>query len=1839
MTATYLNFDLLIDRSLQAQRYRARVLQSPAGEDSGDFSLPFRPDELADFLWRTAGGTRHLGAAPEEAESALDARAFGSRLYQAALAGPVGNLLRRSLDEAERRGAGLRIRLRLDRAALDLAELPWEFLFAPDLDRFLVLSDQTPIVRYIELDRPVQPLAARLPLTVLAVVANPSDVPPLAVEREWQNLQAALDPLVQYGVIALERLEAATLPALQARLRRGGSAPVHLLHFVGHGTFDAEANTGGLVFEDERGRAALATAETLGMLLHDHAALRLIFLNACEAAQSGRRDPFAGVAQRLVQQGAPAVLAMQFRVTDAAAIALSQTFYQALADGLPADTALSQARKAIAAAGNPWEWATPVLFSRAEDNRLFDLRDALPAPPCPYPGMVPFREADARFFYGREGEIQQMLDHLRHQRFLLVIGPSGSGKSSLIAAGLLPRLEKSTYFPPGFWLVRAMRPLDHPLSALAACLEGDVGQPEQAVAALLAAHAPAQRLLLVIDQFEETFSLADKAERQQFMAALQALRRSPQCALVLALRADFYPDLMNSDLWPVDPGQRLEVAILRGDALRRAIRQPAADVEVDIDDALIERLVADLAGEPGALPMLQETLVLLWERMRRRQITLGDYEQLGEGERSGLAVAVARKADATVAELAPAEQVIAQRIFLRLIQFGEGRRDTRRQLPVADLRNVADDDQAFERTLEHLARNRLLTTSGEERGARRVDIAHEALITGWPRLQEWVSQRRAAEQTRRRLEGKASEWVQTGQRGGLLDEYELQEAEHWLASEDAEELGYSQVLVDLVQASNRAIAQAKAEKEAQTQRLIEEQRLRAEEGEQAARGLRKRLVAATAAVVIAVIALVVAVAFGAESSRQRNRAESALTTAEAERAAAQLQAAIAQIGELAAESKSVVVDAPQLGLLLAAEAVNKSLSLGEEYGSVKAEQVLLDALTMAGGTSLAAPGSQIYGLVFSEDGRWLAAQSTWDAPTRLWDMNADGTGRPRQRWIATVDLLPDDPDMLLAGSPSPPGSSAVPSMPPANPDKFPSVSPPLVLDSNVPSFAPVDPGGSTGAPAPLTAKDASVSLTHVDDPNVGYPAEFSPDGRWVAVYHIGDDRVRLWSLGKGLAEPASTILDGVASEGAFSPDSCQLATGDLLGVIRVWDVCESYPPAEPLTWAGHAITVTAVAYSPDSRWLATAAGSDVVKLWDMKQAQPFVSPRVLDNNVFVDQLEWSADGRWLLASANGRHLRVWRITDVAREQANVASEPMLQQGASRFALSRSGGWLVMVENHGASSATPERFDVTFFKLQPESPQPDLVSTCSFFGTAESVTISQDGHWIAVTIDDDDILLLDPNSANLCTGPTLKAPRGVLVETLFSPDSRWLAARTEYQQIAHLWQLPLVVDQAEPIVLYGHDASISAAAFSADNRWLATGGIDGEIRLWDLASATIGAALPVTFHKGYDPCNAGCKIVATPDSKWIATPYVRGDSEGIAFWEIGLQARAEPSFLCRSERGYWSVWDVLDMAYNAEARMLAIMHDNGVDLFDVDFLSQTCAPKMAGEQNRPWPDLTATGFSRDGRWLILQNVEGQSFQLWDMTGDLNARTIPCRASFPPDGASLTGQVLLRGHLIAWGSDGSGATWCRDRLLEDTAVESVSSANQQWGAINRGDDPVSETNIWNLDLTEPQVIRSLSGSGSTGRVLAIENSGRWFAQNDGTGFSVFRLDTGAIEMPPLVSQPEPTSDAAFSEDGRWFAAVSEDGVIRVWNTAQLAPRGLLLFHLDPDETQTGRWAGASVSFSPDSQWLIGFSTTVVKMWPLSAQTWINQACQVAARPMTSNEMWLHRGDMSDPQLCLK
>ncbi len=362
----YLDFDLLIE-CIAGGKYRARVLNSPVGQAVTEFSVPFSDLELENFLLRvgrTRRGMRRIDS--PEMESA---KAFGGRLFGAVFDGEVRGCLRSSMDEANRQGLGLRIRMRLCDAP-ELAALPWEYLYNPALNRFLVLSTETPLIRYLELPERIQPLMVKPPLRILVMISSPSDYAALDVDREWEKLDQALNDLQQRGLVTLERLDTASLSALQRVLRKG---QYHIFHFVGHGGFKEQTQDGVLVMEDDANRGHPVSGQDLGTLLHDHRSLRLVVLNACEGARSSRTDPFAGTAQNLIQQGIPAVIAMQFEVTDEAAISLSREFYGAVADGYPVDAALAEARKAIFAAGNDVEWGTPVLYLRAPDGRIFDV--------------------------------------------------------------------------------------------------------------------------------------------------------------------------------------------------------------------------------------------------------------------------------------------------------------------------------------------------------------------------------------------------------------------------------------------------------------------------------------------------------------------------------------------------------------------------------------------------------------------------------------------------------------------------------------------------------------------------------------------------------------------------------------------------------------------------------------------------------------------------------------------------------------------------------------------------------------------------------------------------------------------------------------------------------------------------------------------------------------------------------------------------------------------------------------------------------------------------------------------------------------------------------------------------------------------------------------------------------------------------------------------------------------------------------------------------------------------------------------------------------------------------
>ncbi len=385
---TYRDFDLRIARYGESQDYRANVRDSQGREASEEFRLPFTEQELEDFLLRLRTPPRR--AERNEPQKMKTAKDFGGRLFEAAFHGELLGCLRTSLAEAKALKVGLRLRLRM-RKAPELVDLPWEYLYDPSCNRFFALSVRTPVVRDLELTERIPPLSVSPPLRVLVMLSNPRDYTELDAENEWRQLNEALSGLKDLGLVDLLRLDEATLEALQRRLRL---QEFHVLHFIGHGGFSEEDQAGVLILETETGQGDPIRGENLGTVLHDHEPLRLVVLNVCEGSRGSHGDPFAGVAQTLIQQGIPAVVAMQSKVTNKTALTLAYEFYRALADGYPVDAGLTEARKTVSFQ-YCIEWGTPVLYLRAVDGHIFDTEGRIAGSSRADSGTVP-RYPDSR---------------------------------------------------------------------------------------------------------------------------------------------------------------------------------------------------------------------------------------------------------------------------------------------------------------------------------------------------------------------------------------------------------------------------------------------------------------------------------------------------------------------------------------------------------------------------------------------------------------------------------------------------------------------------------------------------------------------------------------------------------------------------------------------------------------------------------------------------------------------------------------------------------------------------------------------------------------------------------------------------------------------------------------------------------------------------------------------------------------------------------------------------------------------------------------------------------------------------------------------------------------------------------------------------------------------------------------------------------------------------------------------------------------------------------------------------------------------------------------------------
>ncbi|MCK5895190.1 MAG: CHAT domain-containing protein [Cocleimonas sp.] len=369
----YLNFDLEISR--RSRDYQARVIASPNGEARNRFSFPFDQHEVEQAI-REFSQTRSFILNENTAKNnpllltndpVKRMHHFGEILFDAVFQKSIGETYRESKITAKNSTAGLRIRLRFPENP-ELINIPWEFLFDKRSNSFLALSGNTSIVRYMELGISAKSMQIDPPLHVLVVISDPKDYPSLNVSKEHDKIQTALTPLKQQQRIEVTVIEHATLRKIVQHINQHDC---HIIHFIGHGDFNKTRNEGVLVIEDDRGNGLQVSSQRVATMIEGSPSSRLIILNACEGGTTSTENVFSGVAQSVVKKGVPAVLAMQYVITDQAAIVFSEAFYTALSQGSPIDTSLTQARLAIYNQPNEIEFATAALYMRATSGRLF----------------------------------------------------------------------------------------------------------------------------------------------------------------------------------------------------------------------------------------------------------------------------------------------------------------------------------------------------------------------------------------------------------------------------------------------------------------------------------------------------------------------------------------------------------------------------------------------------------------------------------------------------------------------------------------------------------------------------------------------------------------------------------------------------------------------------------------------------------------------------------------------------------------------------------------------------------------------------------------------------------------------------------------------------------------------------------------------------------------------------------------------------------------------------------------------------------------------------------------------------------------------------------------------------------------------------------------------------------------------------------------------------------------------------------------------------------------------------------------------------------------------------
>lgn len=979
-----------------------------------------------------------------------------------------------------------------------------------------------------------------------------------------------------------------------------------------------------------------------------------------------------------------------------------------------------------------------------EDLSIADLQPAPGEPP--YKGLHYFDAEDADLFFGREKVTDVLLQHLRSSSIAVVVGASGSGKSSIVRAGLVPALAREYGSENGAgrlgrsdeWLVHTITPTAHPLEALALSLTRDNESVATAATLiddlvsdrrslnlaakrLLESHDSPQ-MLLVVDQFEELFTLCqDEEERSAFINNLLTAidtKGGGLITVVIILRADFYGHCAQyAELRDLLSKNQEYIGPMNAEELRRAIEAPALQGGWSFQPGLVDLMLRDVGNEPGALPLLSHALLETWRRRRGRVMTLEGYAQAG-----GVHRAIARTAETVFNQgLTESQQDTARKIFLRLTQVGEGSAgditllSSRRRVTFSEFSLSTAGTGDVQKVLNKLADARLITISGGS-----VEVAHEALIHEWPRLRQLLEEGQEALLLHRHLTVAAQEWeAMDRDPGELYRGARLAQAKEWAAANSGE---LNLLEHEFLLASKSEEEQEQAKREAQRQRelesarkLVEIERKRADDQAKSGRRLRFLLAGLSLVLIIALISAGLAIQQSgrveealADAEVERFRAEQEQVRAEEERLRAENQARLSKSRELAAAATENLNEDPELSILLSMEALSTTHTtqaenaLHQALGTSRIRQVL-DVVTPERGS--------IHRVIFNPDATRVLIQIS--LLPDVWRTISTTFVRD----IKTGEVQFFRPGVLAQDLPSNREQFATMAFIGPNRLRFNIYSLAngeqvhfweLDLDRlgmQIKNFEQVNlnPDGNLVA---LAMENGQIGAWEIGDnrpvflEDYGYDQQFtscfdraenwitSDNGELpvldVTISPLGDrlaaagcdGTVKVWDLEGGEAVLVLEAHQDVVNDIVFSPDGKYLATASSDGTIIVWDVESGKQLAKML---GHRGRVLSLAFDPKEARLATAGQDNTVKLWDLESGQELFT--LVGHRDQVNYVSFSSDGSLLATGGRDGTVRIW---DTSSE--GPGEKPIIAQNSSGndFHLSPDGKQLATRDKTGGS---------------------------------------------------------------------------------------------------------------------------------------------------------------------------------------------------------------------------------------------------------------------------------------------------------------------------------------------------------------------------------------------------------------------------------------------------------------------------------------------------------------------------------------------------------------------------